>query len=298
MTLATCLTVVAIITSRAEFAAKLNDRENSIRMILANSADAVLGFDADGRCIFAGGPTEGLLGTPADELVDLSLPQLADKWPGLAGFLYRGDAVVELQSPDGLCVEASFAALDQCEDGSGAVITFHNITARALRERDLAKQVFTDDLTQVLNRAGFHKGVHEALREGGICSLALIDVDHFKAINDRYGHGKGDEVLAKIGECLRAETRATDLVGRIGGDEFAILFRADASTAAKVCNRILGKCRVMTSSVIGEQLGYATLSCGIAQMMPGWSKTHLFRIADEALYEVKAQGRNAVRMRA
>jgi len=87
------------------------------------------------------------------------------------------------------------------------------------------------------------------------------------------------------------------LWGRIGGDEFAILFRADATTAAKVCGRILERCRGLTGSIEGGYPEYVTLSCGIAQMMPGWSKAQLFRTADEALYEVKAQGRNAVRLR-
>lgn len=297
MTLATCLTVVAIITSRAEFSAQLDNRDKSIRMILANSPDAVLGFDAHGCCIFAGGPTEVLLDTPSRDLVGLFLPQLAQKWPELDAFLHGRETVVELQSNQGFCVEASFALLDPIAAGSGAVITFHNITARALRERELAKKVFTDDLTQVLNRAGFHQGVHDVLKEGVTCSLALIDVDHFKDINDRYGHGKGDEVLSRIGQFLRTETRATDLVGRIGGDEFAILFRADATTAAKVCRRILDRCRQLHDLTGGGHPDYVTLSCGIAQMMPGWSKAQLFRTADEALYEVKAQGRNAVRLR-
>lgn len=298
MTLATCLTVVAIITSRAEFSAKLDDRDKSIRMILANSPDAVLGFDGHGCCIFAGGPTQAMLDMAADRLVGVTLTQLTEKWPELEGFLDGRDTVVELQSRQGFCVEASFALLDPVSAGSGAVITFHNITARALRERELTRKVFTDDLTQILNRAGFHQGVHEVLKEGVTCSLALIDVDYFKEINDRFGHDRGDEVLSRIGQFLRAETRATDLVGRIGGDEFAILFRADATTAAKVCRRILDRCRQLNGLIEGGHPEHVTLSCGIAQMMPGWGKAQLFRTADEALYEVKAQGRDAVRLRA
>lgn len=297
-TLATCMTVVAIITSRAEFAAKLDDRDKSIRMILANSPDAVLGFDGHGCCIFAGGPTDSLLDTHADDLVGISLAQLAEQWPELGGFLVGRGTVAELQSREGFCVEASFALLDPALAQSGAVITFHNITARALRERELTRKAFTDDLTQILNRAGFHQGVHDVMKEGVTCSLALIDVDYFKEINDRYGHAMGDEVLSRIGQCLRTETRATDLVGRIGGDEFAILFRADAVTAAKVCGRILERCRQINGLIEGGHPEYVTLSCGIAQMMSGWTKAQLFRTADEALYEVKAQGRNAVRLRA
>lgn len=298
MTLVTCFTVVAVVASRADVGKKLHDREKSIRMILANSPDAVLGFDAEGCCIFAGGPTEALLGTAVDNLIGVSLPQLADKWPGLESFLDGSDTVVELQSKHGICLEASFAPLDHDEGGSGSVVTFHNITTRALRERELERKVYTDDLTQVLNRAGFHQSVEEAMDEGGICSLALIDIDHFKIINDQFGHNKGDDVLARIGECLRAEIRANDLVGRIGGDEFAILFRADALTAEQICNRILERCRVLANSAKDGYRLRVTLSCGVAEMVPGWSKAQLFHTADEILYEVKAQGRNAVRMRA
>lgn len=298
MTLATCFTVAAIIASRAEFSAKLKDRENSIQMILANSPDAVLGFDAEGRCIFAGGPTTALLGEDSEKLTGRSLWQLAEKWPDLAPFLQRRETVVELQSPQGLCLEASFTPLDQNAGGSGAVVTFHNITVRALRERELEKKAYTDDLTQVLNRAGFHHSVQEAILEGRKCTLALIDVDHFKSINDRFGHNRGDEVLAKIGECLRVETRLTDVVGRIGGDEFAVLFNTDAQTAEKVCNRILDKCGILTASVRDGHMMHVTLSCGLAEMVPGWTKAQLFRNADEALYEVKGAGRNAVRLRA
>ena len=185
--------------------------------------------------------------------------------------------------------------LDHDGINTGSVITFHNVNARSIRERELHRKAYTDDLTQVLNRAGFHQRVDEALKEGETCSLALIDVDYFKSINDRFGHSKGDEVLARIGACLMEETRAEDIVGRIGGDEFAILFRADGATAVKVCNRILERCAILTQQGREGHLQNVTLSCGVAETVPGQSKSLLFRTADEALYDVKAAGRNAVR---
>lgn len=295
MTLATCMTVAAIISSRADFLVKLNAREQSIRTILASSPDVVLGFDGDGQCIFAGGPTDALLGEAADSLTGRSLAEMARQWPELGAVVRSSAPVMEIQTARGLWVESTRVDLDHDGINTGSVITFHNVNARSIRERELHRKAYTDDLTQVLNRAGFHQRVDEALKEGETCSLALIDVDYFKSINDRFGHSKGDEVLARIGACLMEETRAEDIVGRIGGDEFAILFRADGATAVKVCNRILERCAILTQQGREGHLQNVTLSCGVAETVPGQSKSLLFRTADEALYDVKAAGRNAVR---
>ena len=125
--------------------------------------------------------------------------------------------------------------------------------------------------------------------------MLLIDLDHFKSINDRFGHAVGDKVLQVFANTARASLRQTDLVGRLGGEEFTVLL-ADASmdNAYLVADRLRKAFAAAAAVLDGEPL-YATASVGVSVIVdPRQDLTKLITLADQALYLAKARGRNRV----
>ena len=163
------------------------------------------------------------------------------------------------------------------------------------RER-LATQALTDPLTGLFNRRAFDQRLAEetkrAVRHGRDLSLIIVDVDHFKTINDRFGHASGDNVLVNLARNLEAVMRQGDLLARVGGDEMAmILGDCPPDQAADVAERMLRA--VAEASPLAQRHG-ATLSIGVAGLAPGCTEEDLLRHADQALYRAKAEGRNRV----
>src|SRR5204863_6055428 len=163
------------------------------------------------------------------------------------------------------------------------------------RER-LATQALTDPLTGLANRRAFDQRLVEeterALRHGRELSLMLVDVDHFKAINDRFGHATGDRVLVNLARDMQAVMRQGDLLARIGGDEMAmILGDCPPGQAADVARRMLDA--VVDDPSLAQRHG-VTLSIGVAGLASDRTAEELLRIADQALYRAKDSGRNRV----
>ncbi|MBU1175823.1 MAG: GGDEF domain-containing protein [Alphaproteobacteria bacterium] len=157
-----------------------------------------------------------------------------------------------------------------------------------------------DFLTGALNRRAFMEGVEKRLAEGGTSetkarlALFVIDVDHFKVINDRYGHQVGDLALVRIADALRASLRETDLFGRLGGEEFGAFLDdiapVDALKVAEKCRLAIAECPFTPE---GEQHS-VSVSIGIAFAMPDEDFTTLFHQADNRLYRAKEHGRNRI----
>lgn len=121
--------------------------------------------------------------------------------------------------------------------------------------------------------------------------LLLIDLDHFKQINDTYSHGVGDRVLREVATVLQTHCRAQDTPVRLGGDEFAILLRTDLTVAARVAERIRTAIDRRDWDDIATGLR-VTLSMGMAARTDGMSGAELYDTADRHLYAAKRQGRN------
>lgn len=158
----------------------------------------------------------------------------------------------------------------------------------------------TDPLTGLYNRRYVLSRLRQALdtleRSGEPVSVALIDIDHFKRINDSWGHQAGDRVLKGFAERMGRELRAIDIAGRYGGEEFLIIFTdATASSALEAAERTRAAMArepfVLTS---GAESFSVTLSAGVAEAAPGDDVEDVLARADSALYEAKASGRNQV----
>ncbi|RUO79945.1 hypothetical protein CWI84_08270 [Idiomarina tyrosinivorans] len=163
--------------------------------------------------------------------------------------------------------------------------------------RQLEEQANTDPLTQLANRRRFFERAEQLLqraeRHGDNSAVLALDLDHFKRINDDYGHQMGDQVLQRFADVLRSAVRDTDLVARTGGEEFIVMLeRPQTSSAEEVAERIRKSLAEQHFEEMGEVS--VTVSIGAAIWQQKQSLDQLIKRADNALYEAKEKGRNTV----
>lgn len=162
------------------------------------------------------------------------------------------------------------------------------------RERALSR---TDSLTGVANGRGFYEAagseIARAARYRHPLTLAYIDLDDFKVVNDRFGHAQGDELLVVVARTLQHATRGTDVVGRLGGDEFAVLFPETGRAAAEAA---LLKLKSLLEASVEKRGWPVSASIGAASFAdPPRDAETLVHEADQVMYQVKGAGKNAVR---
>lgn len=155
----------------------------------------------------------------------------------------------------------------------------------------------TDQLTGVANRRRvthyLEQAIVSAQESGCPMAIALLDIDHFKAINDQYGHMVGDQVIQRVAIDASRQLRGDDMLGRFGGEEFVIVLpNATADISVMVAER------VRRAVEAGNAMPFVTISIGVAEWAPGETSDSLLRRADEALYEAKRAGRNVLRLSA
>lgn len=185
--------------------------------------------------------------------------------------------------------------------GGAGRYAFRAISQNEALQLELARLAQTDSLTELANRRHFielaEKELSRTLRYGGALSLLMIDVDHFKKINDTHGHACGDQVLQQLSELFRLELRNIDIVGRLGGEEFSVvLAQTDRAQALEVAERLR---QTIAEYGVGLSDGatlHFTISIGVANLSGADVRIDgLLSQADRALYEAKRDGRNNVK---
>ncbi|PSJ64030.1 GGDEF domain-containing protein [Pseudaminobacter soli (ex Li et al. 2025)] len=168
-----------------------------------------------------------------------------------------------------------------------------NVRLRAMAvELDRAARI--DDLTGLYNRRTFFSECEVAIKGLGEGAFLYVDVDHFKKLNDRFGHAAGDSVLREFGDVISVCVRGGDVAARLGGEEFGIyLAHADIANALKVAERIR-KRSLQIGPAVGLDDVRVTVSIGIALRDQGQTLDELMQLADENLYAAKEQGRDRV----
>lgn len=239
--------------------------------------------------------------------------------------LGRGECVGEISVIDGSFTSTSVRAVDQCEllalqgvdalslaDHSHAVArnllrilsrrirgTNVLLRAEATESESLRRRSITDALTGLHTRSWIDdmllRLAARAAQGGEPFALLVMDVDHFKSVNDTYGHLVGDRVLQQVAEALRATLRPTDFAGRYGGEEFSILLPSVAKTegAARAAERICERVR-KSVAIPGNAapMPHVTVSIGVAVHQRGEGSEALFKRADKLLYRAKHEGRD------
>jgi diguanylate cyclase (GGDEF)-like protein len=250
------------------------------------AAFCALGLHAYAAVLLFRGP-DGHDGTPLHSLgaamaVAAFLPVLAMNPAGSSGAW-----------PDPLPLRAVGAALGSVVMAFVALMLVCERSERQLRDsrRRLRALANMDALTQVPNRRHFHDLAAMALRHDppGTSVLLMLDIDHFKGINDHLGHAAGDRMLTLVSGSLLEHLRAQDVAGRQGGDEFVLLLRrTDTRAAMGVAARIVEGVQRRAAE---SRLPRLTLSFGMVQVMDGERVDDAMRRADQAMYEAKRQGR-------
>ena len=164
-----------------------------------------------------------------------------------------------------------------------------------VKNDNLERLSMTDLLTGAYNRVGLRKRSAEVIKRAQRfqhpVALLLLDLDHFKQVNDRYGHPAGDAVLKRFSETIQANLRGSDIFGRWGGEEFLVISpHQGLSEAAKMAEKLR---RAIETAEFPESI-HLTTSIGVSQYRPGESDADVIARADQALYTAKSRGRNQV----
>jgi diguanylate cyclase (GGDEF)-like protein len=175
------------------------------------------------------------------------------------------------------------------------VVVVTDITAEVDLTAAYERLALTDPLTGLTNRRGaeqvIRREIHRARRYGNEVAFVLLDVDHFKLVNDSHGHGMGDEVLRLVAHAIAARLRDSDLPARWGGEEFLLLLPNTPLEAARMCaERIRASVSTLTTPIARP----VTISGGVVQLLSGESLPDVIARADALLYEAKRSGRNRI----
>ncbi|HLA33520.1 MAG TPA: diguanylate cyclase [Rhodocyclaceae bacterium] len=214
---------------------------------------------------------------------------------GEAEFMYQDVSIFPIHD-ESCTVQGACVVIHDMTELANAVRLLDQTQDRALDLEELNQR---DSLTGIYNRKFFDEqitqGVLSSRRHNWPLSMAMIDIDHFKLINDTYGHPGGDMVLRHLAARLQSMLRASDTFCRYGGEEFALILPHVAQHDAR---SLLDRLRLAIENLVidlpdGGQVS-VTVSVGVAQLQEGQTSGHLVSCADEALYESKHAGRNRV----
>lgn len=203
-------------------------------------------------------------------------------------------------------IQTTAVMVERGPDGALAQVLGHDrdVTSQWETDHKLRMEVSDlerDALTGFLTRRAFERDAailwqrsSSVAGTGGIAcqSVAIIDIDEFKQVNDRYGHATGDTLIQRIAAEIRGQVRGTDLLGRFGGDEFVIILPdADCEVASEIVDRV----RSAVAAIVMEGLNHSpSISIGLASVIPPTPLPDALKAADEALYRAKRAGRNRV----
>jgi len=302
--------------SRKQVRIRLMEDEAHLREITVTMSDGLLVTDGSGKITFANPEACALLGYSDKEIVGSDMHGLLHvRGDGTScprdecnllqvartGKTYR--AVEEtFKCKDGLLlpVSVSASAIIRDKESAGIVVAFHDITERKKFQRELERRAQIDALTGLNNRRHFYElaelEIARTIRYGKPLALLMLDVDHFKRINDTHGHHVGDAVLQELSRVCLHTMREIDIVGRLGGEEFAILLpESDAAQALEAAERL----RETVAGIVvpveqGEAVSF-TASIGVTSLVEAdHDVMAILKRADAGMYDAKKAGRNRV----
>jgi diguanylate cyclase (GGDEF)-like protein/PAS domain S-box-containing protein len=308
----TALPAAAELKHRKSTFAELQKTSTVARLVLDRSGDIIMHLQLDGTIQFVSASVRTIAGYEPEDLVGRKPHDLI-----------HADDIEEvirvhrqaLANPDDtLIVEYrarradhewtwyevhTRATVDENGASTGVINISHDITSRKRAENQLVADAQTDPLTRLLNRRALDTALEERSAGGARFSIALFDLDHFKAVNDTYGHDTGDLVLKVFADHLQRAFRKGDVIARLGGEEFiAILDDANAAEAQEICERLREKFARKSLSATDGRTFSVTVSGGISTWREGSDLWQLVAEADAALYQAKNLGRNRLALAA
>ncbi|MGN7160083.1 diguanylate cyclase [Sphingomonas sp. SAFR-052] len=314
-TVLTAFPVAADLSRRQSLYRRLRESEARYRLLADHSSDIVLSIDRGGRIVYLSPSIEPVIGKSPSQLLGSRALELVHPTDRDLVLVAHRDAI---RAPTGTQIveyrarvaggalswfEAHTRAVTD-EDGAvtGTVSMIRDVSHRKSLEAELSRAASTDPLTGLANRRVFDAALAARIAvaaEGGRAgSVAVFDLDHFKAVNDRFGHAVGDHVLQSFARIARRVVREEDVVARLGGEEFGILFPGATVEQARHLGERLRATLAATQLRHGEATVLLTVSAGIASIDSGGSAAAVLRAADRALYAAKAEGRDRLQLAA
>jgi diguanylate cyclase (GGDEF)-like protein/PAS domain S-box-containing protein len=294
----------------------LSERERWLSTVLRSIGDAVIATDKNGLVTFMNPVAESLTGWNPDESIKKPLNDvfsirgeehgepikiLVKNVLRQKDWIFPKQSVLLVKNGAKLPIDLNAAFIkDDREETTGVVLVFRDITERKEHEKQLREQAIHDPLTKLPNRILFFDrlalAIAGAQRTQQKIAVMMLDLDHFKKVNDSMGHSTGDQLLKSVADRLETLKRKSDTVARLGGDEFMLLFPEipRAEVASEIARRVLGA--FQKAFEVGEKKVHITASIGIS-IYPddGGDPDSLTKKADIAMYAVKASGRNNIR---
>lgn len=295
-------------THQSEIQEQLRESEHNFRRVFESMQDVYYRTDAQGVVQHVGPGVRRVLGYEPHEIegrtAESYYPQSTDRDAFKAAIMAHGevsDFPGQMVRRDGQVIDISISSHALYEpDGSfsGVEGIYRDVTHRKNLERELHRLATTDMLTGIANRRALLEAADAAfaLPSGQHLSVLVLDLDHFKNINDAYGHHEGDHALTEFTRAVAGQLRSSDLFGRLGGEEFAIVLPgACAPAAQEVAHRVL---QATASHPITSAHGLSyrlTTSIGLATRQPADTRlADILERADKALYQAKNGGRNQI----
>jgi diguanylate cyclase (GGDEF)-like protein/PAS domain S-box-containing protein len=299
MTLMTMQRILAGSRANAERA-----KENTLRFErLLNVSSAGVAVLRDGRICDSNRQLETLFGRSRQQLLESEFALYFKKRERdlLASSLSAADGTlidIDVRRNDGGILNTELRVLPLLGDSGDYVAEIRDVSHRRTLEDELKRLATTDPLTGVLNRRSFEglfsRALQRSIRHKVPMCLAMLDLDHFKRVNDLHGHQAGDEALRQFSQYCEREARGTDVFARIGGEEFVLLLTdTPVAGALTILQRLFRG--VATLRLEGSN-GYFSieLSAGLAEYVEGDTLESLLQRADRALYNAKEEGRNRI----
>jgi diguanylate cyclase (GGDEF)-like protein/PAS domain S-box-containing protein len=298
------------VTDARERDSALQAQAERLRVITDGMSEGVVMLDAEGRVVFWNPAATELFGVSieyAQGRVFEQLVHLDDADSGSTTLdLVPTSGEVEVVRKESTDPRGNTRTLEMTRDvleadqPANEILIVRDVTRRAENERELHRRARYDELTGLLNRGYFWRRAREevehAREDGRPVTLLILDIDHFKRINDERGHAEGDLALARFARCCSNRFRASDLVGRIGGEEFGVLLVGADDTRGRGAAEKL-RMTVEQTPIDGEKGPFRlTVSVGVAAIDVDREEAldEASRRADQALYRAKAEGRNRV----
>ena len=295
-------------THQNEIQEQLRESEHHFRRLFESMQDVYYRTDTQGVVQHVGPGVRRVLGYEPNEIeghtAESYYPQSKDRDAFKAAIMAHGevsDFPGQMVRKDGTVIDisiSSHALFDHNGAFAGVEGLYRDVTQRKNLERELQRLATTDVLTGMANRRSFlevAEATFQRARESHApLTVLMLDLDHFKTINDRFGHLEGDRVLAEFAQATKHQLRASDTVGRLGGEEFGLLLpHTLPAEGADIANRILEAIRALELTDSNGQHYGVTTSMGLGTLSPGDRSLHdLLDHADQALYLAKRRGRN------
>lgn len=297
---------------KAEIVEALAQSEWKLKTIIETEPECVKVLAADGTLLQMNRAGLQMIEAASDtqvvghKMTELVTPEFRDAFDSLNKRVNQGESgtlefeIVGLKGTHRWLDTHAVPMRDVKGQITGLLAVTRDITARKRVDQELKRLAQIDSLTNLANRRHFmelaEQELSRTLRYGGPLSVLMLDLDHFKNINDTYGHKIGDLVLQKFGGLVRQTLRDVDAVGRVGGEEFAVVLpQTDGEHALEVAERL---CRLTADTAVALDQGrplHFTVSIGLTTLAGANSNIDtLLGQADQALYEAKNSGRNRV----